>query len=123
LKNQTKEKKEQFTVVVSFSKKFRDEYAFINELDKENINRSGWICEAIREKRLNTERDEKRIEMLENQMDLIKDLQEEIIKLRKEVKERPVYVVNNSNNDTEDRGNDKVDYSDVLKKNAAMFPL
>lgn len=70
------------TVTITFLKGFEEEHKYVSKLKGKGINRSFWICQAVREK---ISRDETRD-------NLIEDLEYRINALEKKIAERPAIL-------------------------------
>ncbi len=87
-----KEQKRKRSITVTFLKGFEEEHEHVSKLKEEGINRSFWICQAIREK-INRE---------ETENNLIEELMKRVNDLEKTVKEQPTNIVYMPTKETEE---------------------
>ena len=69
------EQKRNRSITVTFLKGFEEEHKYINKLKEKGINRSFWICQAIREK----------IDKEQAENNMIRDLEQRILRPRRNI--------------------------------------
>lgn len=71
------------SITVTFLKGFEEENKHVSKLKERGINRSFWICQAIREK----------IDREKTENNLIEDLTKRVANLERSIKEQPANIV------------------------------
>lgn len=112
------EQKRSRSMTVTFLKGFEEEHKYVSQLKENGINRSHWICQAIREKM--------EIDKIENELVMrleqnVKSLEEQVKALEKSVKERSnvVYL----HKEEKEKEEIKVNDEDLIEAASSFFNL